>query len=56
MSKTLGESIDDYRLQVLLQQERAVGLKERTIEWGMSVFDLDDEADWDEFDLIDATH
>jgi hypothetical protein len=50
------ESIDEYKLSVLMQQKAASGVHTAPIEWGMTVFDLDAEDDWDDFEIIDLTH
>ncbi len=51
------ESIDEYKLSVLIQQRAASGAHIVPILWGGTVFDLDDTPeDLDDFELIDLTH
>lgn len=52
---TQPESVDDYRLSVLIQQARAQGQHESHVLWGSTVFDLD-SSEPDDFDLIDQEH
>jgi hypothetical protein len=44
------ESLDEYRLSVLLQQAKADGIKVTPVEWGGHLYELQEDDPMEEFD------